>query len=71
MDFTMKKKKIILRQSAIALGKSVYFTGKACKQGHVTQRYTSNGACLECVRLARLAERQAIKKGREQVRHDS
>jgi len=60
----MKKKKILLRNSAISTGKTVYYTGKPCKNGHVVQRYTSNGACLECVRLARIAEKEAIKAGR-------
>jgi len=63
----MKKKKILLRGDAIIKGESVYFTGKACKQGHIVQRYTSSGGCIECIRLARESERAAIKKGREQV----
>jgi hypothetical protein len=63
----MKKKKVILRSDAIKTGASVYYTGKPCKAGHVVQRYVSNGACLECIRLARVAEKLAIKAGREQV----
>ena len=61
----MKKKKILLRGDAMAQGKSVYFTGKPCKKGHIVQRYTTSGGCLECIRLAREFERIAIKRGRE------
>ena len=28
-----------------------YFTGKACKHGHVAKRYTNNGKCCKCVSL--------------------
>ena len=28
-----------------------YFTGKPCKYGHVDDRKTSNGRCVECDRL--------------------
>ena len=62
-----RKKQLTLRQDAISQGKSVYFTGKPCKNGHIDQRYTSSGGCLECFRLARLSERMAIKAGRNQV----
>jgi len=61
----MKKKKILLRGDAITQGSSVYFTGRPCKQGHIVQRYTTSGGCIECIRLAREAERAAIKAGRE------
>jgi len=26
-----------------------YFTGRPCNQGHIAERYTSNGACIECM----------------------
>lgn len=39
--------KIITRQEAIAQGLSKYFTGKPCKNGHVSER-TIRGACIEC-----------------------
>jgi hypothetical protein len=25
-----------------------YFTGKPCKHGHISERYTASGACVEC-----------------------
>jgi hypothetical protein len=60
----MKKKKILLKADAIAQGKLVFFTGKKCRDGHIANRYVSNGRCIECIRLARLAEKEAIKAGR-------
>jgi len=34
--------------SAKAVGQTRYFTGKACKRGHLSQRLASTGACLAC-----------------------
>jgi len=36
------------RAEAAALGLSHYFTGKPCKRGHVTRRFTSTRSCVEC-----------------------
>ena len=33
-----------------------YFTGKPCKKGHVSERYTSTSACCECERSRTLAD---------------
>ena len=55
------------RKEAISTGKEVYFTGKACIQGHLVNRYTSTGHCIECLRLRGLAERLAVKSGREMM----
>ena len=38
------------RQAAKAAGHRVYFTGKACKNGHLEPKYIS-GSCIECIRL--------------------
>jgi hypothetical protein len=62
-----KKKKIITRKDAIKEAKSVYYTGKPCKNGHITLRYVTSGTCIECQRLSRLQERALIKAIREQV----
>jgi HNH endonuclease. len=40
--------KIISRKEAKQLGLSLYFTGKLCKNGHISQRKTSGGNCLLC-----------------------
>jgi len=41
---------IITKQEAKARGLKYYFTGKMCKHGHVCERYTNSGDCVECVR---------------------
>lgn len=38
------------RKEAIELGYTRYFTGKACKRGHVTARNVANKVCSECQR---------------------
>jgi hypothetical protein len=38
----------IARATAKAKGLSRYFTGVACKHGHVAERYTGNKTCCEC-----------------------
>jgi hypothetical protein len=39
---------ILTRQQAIAQNAARYFTGNACINGHVTERYTANKTCCEC-----------------------
>jgi 5-methylcytosine-specific restriction endonuclease McrA len=36
------------RAEALALGLSRYFTGAACKRGHLAERYTCSRTCLQC-----------------------
>lgn len=43
--------KLISRSEAKRIGLKRYFTGAACKHGHVDERTTANGSCLECSRL--------------------
>jgi len=38
-----------VRAQAKAAGHLRYFTGKACKQGHIAARNTNSGKCIECV----------------------
>ena len=40
------------RAEAKAQGLKFYNTGKPCKHGHLSDRYTSTGICVECVKLA-------------------
>jgi len=44
---------IILRKDAKVSGLKRYFTGLACKHGHVAERQTSNGVCVVCGELIR------------------
>ncbi|QDP50289.1 MAG: hypothetical protein Tp178MES00d2C33159851_79 [Prokaryotic dsDNA virus sp.] len=41
---------IISRKDALELGLIYYFTGLACKNGHVEKRHCSSGQCVECRR---------------------
>lgn len=43
----MKK---ISRAEALRQGFKYYFTGKPCKNGHVSERYTKRSTCLQCNR---------------------
>lgn len=45
---------IMTRAEAKSAGLLRYFSGKACKNGHVAERQTSNGTCIVC-----LAEKKA------------
>lgn len=47
---------VISLQQAKSLGLLHYFTGKPCKQGHVTKRQTSDRSCCECKRVRKLSE---------------
>jgi len=40
--------KIISQPTAKLLELVRYFTGKPCRRGHVTERYTKSGACVGC-----------------------
>lgn len=40
--------KIITRAEAKKLGLKRYFTGKACKRGHISERRVNGSACLHC-----------------------
>lgn len=42
---------IISRDDAIALGLKTYFTGKACKRGHVVERNVTGRTCVTCKKL--------------------
>lgn len=38
----------VSRKEAEGLGLTIYRTGRACKRGHQSWRFVSNGACLTC-----------------------
>lgn len=40
---------LITRDDAHAQGLSYFFTGVACKRGHIEPRFVSNGGCKSCV----------------------
>lgn len=43
------QRELITRDDAHAQGLSCFFTGVACKRGHVDYRFVSNGGCKSCV----------------------
>ena len=40
--------KIITQMEAARLGLNKYYTGRPCKRGHKSERWTLNGACVQC-----------------------
>ena len=40
-----------LRKEAAKRGLNKYYTGRNCKRGHISQRYTSTGLCIACVAM--------------------
>jgi hypothetical protein len=56
---TVKK---ITRTEAATLGLNKYYTGIACRNGHVCERYTVNGACVDCNANHSIVQRQRIRR---------
>lgn len=60
----------ISKEDAKAAGLKRYFTGIACKAGHVAERYVSGGQCCDCTNAAfrayRLANKSREKKRRRE-----
>ena len=54
--------KIISAREAFEAGLTRYFTGKACKNGHVAERILSNGSCAECMKAHWKAYRERKRK---------
>lgn len=42
----------ITRAEALAAGEMYYYTGAACKSGHISKRQVSNKTCVECSRMS-------------------
>ena len=41
--------RIVTRQAAIEKGLKRYYTGRPCKKGHKSQRYTLSCSCVQCI----------------------
>ena len=52
-------KTVISAKEGKEAGLKVYFTGIACKNGHVAERYVGNRECVECDRARKLARKAA------------
>ena len=60
---------IVSKEEARERGLKRYFTGKPCKNGHVAERFTTGGGCVECVRASVRRWRKAnLEKARENTR---
>jgi 5-methylcytosine-specific restriction endonuclease McrA len=53
------------RAQAKKLGERYYFTGKACPQGHISERETNSSHCMECRRVNAKAKCAYSKAWRE------
>ena len=51
--------KIVSRKEAINENFPRYFTGKPCKRGHLAERYTSTGMCINCQNHHHEAEKES------------
>ena len=62
------QKPILARRDAIESGENRYFTGAACKWGHVSERWTISGQCIACMNASkagiskRILEKRAAKQ---------
>ena len=53
--------KIITLEEARKKGLRRYYTGKPCKHGHLSERQTSDRACIECKKIRLQANRKNVK----------
>lgn len=75
----MSHSEIISRTEALSQGLTFYYTGKKCKAGHVSLRYTSNWDCLECATFREKLRRdsspsyhpQYVKANRQDIRRNA
>ena len=67
MFAVLKNEGLSSRKQAALEGKTRYFTGKPCNHGHVVERYTSIGTCVECTRLHAKKQRNFYKEARAKL----
>lgn len=60
--------KIITRKVAITNGLSRFYTGRLCRHGHDSERFTSNGVCVECSAINSASYRREVSKLLKQAR---
>lgn len=53
------------RAAALASGALRYFTGEKCKNGHIAERHTVSGSCLDCLAMHRARELRIFQKARK------
>lgn len=57
----------ISKKSAEVLGLRRFFTGKPCKHGHISERYTMSYMCVECCRIRGEKKTYKIDNVREKI----
>lgn len=60
--------KIITQMQAAKLGLNKFYTGRACVHGHISERWTLNGACIQCNIERIKRKREVIKEIRKSAR---
>lgn len=60
------EREITTRADALATGRARYYTGEPCKHGHVAERNTMSGACVECAKANREREQDIYRTARQQ-----
>lgn len=58
-------RKITTRAAAVVAGEPRYFTGEPCKHGHIAERHTLSGACLECAKASRERETEVYRAAQQ------
>lgn len=58
---------LVTRAEAKAAGKDKYLTGKMCKYGHLSERYTSTGQCVRCTSIFYLSDKDELNKKKKNV----
>jgi len=61
------KRQIVTRGQAADRGLVRYFTGKACVNGHLSERWTTTGNCLDCAKRTAEEFRQRVKLRRAEL----
>ena len=59
---------ILERKMAVSLGFNTYYTGRPCKNGHTSYRYTESGSCSECVNGQRNSRREVFRGAADEER---
>ena len=55
------------RLEAIQNGRATYNSGKPCKRGHNSDRYSSNGMCIDCVKQQNVSAREVTALAKQRV----
>lgn len=53
---------LAIRQQAIKNGEATFNTGRACRKGHMSDRYSSNGICIQCTKENNTNTRLALQQ---------